>query len=67
MGSTGFITVNADISTDLALSNASSPIPVTVHVEDGRQFVTESAWIETIRKALQSYRREASQKLSGAK
>ena len=61
------ITVNADISTDLDISTASSPLPVTIHVEDARQFVTDSAWIETIEKALQSYRREASSKLSGAK
>jgi hypothetical protein len=61
------ITVNADISTELDISSASSPTPVTVHVEDARQLVTESAWIETIEKALQSYRREARQKLSSAK
>lgn len=61
------ITVNADISTDLDLSSASSPLPVTIHVEDARQFVTDSVWVETIEKALQSYRREVSSKLSGAK
>jgi hypothetical protein len=61
------ITVNADISTDLDISSATIPTSVTIHVENAHQLVTESAWIETIEKALQAYRREVSQKLPSAK
>lgn len=61
------VTVNADIATDLTLSTTSTATPVVVHVEDARQFVTDSAWLETIDKALQAYRREATQKLHGGK
>lgn len=58
------ITVHAEIATDLDLSTAASPTPVTVHVEDARQLVTESAWMETLGKALLAYRQAATQKLS---
>jgi len=61
------ITVNTDIATDLNLSTTSSPVPVVVHVDDGRAFVTDAAWLETVDKALQAYRREATQKLPAAK
>jgi uncharacterized lipoprotein YajG len=61
------ITVNTDIATDVNLSTTSNATPVTVHVEDARQFVTESAWIETVQKALHAYRGEASRKLSSIK
>lgn len=57
------ITVHAEIATDLELSNASTPTPVTVHVEDARQLVTDSAWTEAIEKALQAYRQEVGRKL----
>jgi hypothetical protein len=38
-----------------------------VHVDDARQFVTDGAWVETVDKGLQAYRREAAAKLSGAR
>ena len=61
------ITVNTDIATDLQLSTTAIAIPVTVHVEDPRQIVTDSAWIEAVETALQVYRREVAQKLPGVK
>jgi len=59
------ITVNADIATDVNLSTAANATTITVHVEEARQIVTESAWTETIEKALEAYRREAGQRLPG--
>jgi len=61
------ITVNTDIDTDLSLSTKTDAMPVTVHVQDARALVTDSAWLETIDKALQAYRREAAGKLAAAK
>ena len=61
------ITVHTDIATDLDLSTAASAVPVVVHVQDARALVTDSAWLETIDKALQAYRQEATQKLPPAK
>lgn len=61
------ITVHTEIGTDLLLSSTSTPTSVVVHVEDGRQFVTDSAWLETVEKALLSYRREVVQKLPASK
>ena len=61
------ITVHTEIATDLSLSSTSTPTSVLVHVEDGRQFVTDSAWLETVEKALLSYRREVVQKIPGSK
>jgi len=61
------ITVHTDIATDLDLSTAAGAVPVVVHVQDARALVTDSAWLETIDKALQAYRQEAMQKLPPAK
>jgi uncharacterized lipoprotein YajG len=61
------ITVHANIATDLDFSGAQGTTPVSVHVEDGRQLVTDSAWIETIEKALKTYRNEIVQKLPPSK
>jgi hypothetical protein len=61
------ITVNPDIATDVNLSTAASAATITVHVEDARQVVTESAWTETVEKALQAYRHEAGRKLPSIK
>ena len=57
------ITVNTDIATDMKLSTDANSTEVSVHVEDGRALVTDSAWIEVVDKALQEYRREVARKL----
>ena len=61
------ITVNTDIATDLTLSTTSNSIPIVVHVQDARQFVTDSAWLETVDMALKEYRKDATPKLSNPK
>ena len=61
------ITVNADIATDLDLSTTPNSTVVSVHVDDARQFVTDSVWLEVVDRALQEYRREAARRLSGTK
>lgn len=61
------LTLNADIATDLVLSGSVVPTTVSVHVEDGRQIVTDGAWIEIIDAALTDYRTQAATKLAPAK
>lgn len=57
------ITVAADIATDVDVTGASGPTTISAHVEDGRQIVTEGAWLETLGKALQAWRQDAEKKL----
>lgn len=50
------ITLNTNIATDLDLSGAATPTTISVHTEDKRQVVVESAWMEIVGKALDDYR-----------
>lgn len=61
------ITQNADIVTDLDLSGSHPPAIISVHAEEGHQFVTDDDWMEIIGKALADYRAQISTKLSTAK
>lgn len=56
------ITLNTNIATDLELSGAASPTPISVHAEDKRQMATEGAWMEIVSKALVDYRAEVVKK-----
>jgi hypothetical protein len=56
------ITLAANISTDLDVAGTPSPTAITVHIEDSRQIATESAWIETVDKALTDFRKQATEK-----
>ena len=47
----------------MKFSTDANSTEVSVHVEDGRALVTDSAWIEVVDKALQEYRREVAWKL----
>ncbi len=61
------ISVNTDIATELSLSDPGKAISVSVHTEESRQMVTESAWLEALQKALEAYRREALARLPAAR
>jgi uncharacterized lipoprotein YajG len=61
------ITLSTDIATDISLSGAVEPVVISVHAEDGRQIVPESAWIEIVGTALTDYRAQAAQKLPAPK
>lgn len=61
------LTLSADIVTDLVLSGNVTPTTISVHAEDGRQLVTDSAWMEIIDAALTDYRAQALKKLPTAK
>jgi hypothetical protein len=58
------VTANTNIATDIDIADRTGAARVSIHYEDSRQFVTDSAWIEVIDKALQAYRAEAAQKLA---
>ena len=53
------ITVKSEIAVDLTVSSKTGVTPVSVSVEDPRQFVTDSAWLEAIQKALAAFRAQA--------
>lgn len=57
-------TLNANIATDLLISNRQAPVTIEVHAEESRQLVIDSAWREIIEKALIDFRVQATSKLA---
>lgn len=58
------IKLHTQIATDLRVNGSNTPVPVAVKTEEGMQIVTDSSWMETIGKALDSYRNEATKALA---
>lgn len=52
------MTLNTNIATNLEISGTTSPTVVSVHAQDSRQIVPDSAWIEIVDKALKDYREQ---------
>ena len=52
------MTLNRNITTNLEISGGASPTVVSVHEQDSRQMVTDSAWIEIVDRALKNYREQ---------
>ena len=61
------ITVHGDIATDVEIAGGAEPVAIVASVADGRQLVTDGAWLETIEKTLQAWRQQAAAKLAAAK
>ena len=61
------ITVHAEVATDIQPVGRAEVLSIATKAEDARQFATEAAWLETVDKALQAYRREAVPKLATLK
>jgi uncharacterized lipoprotein YajG len=57
------LTQSADIATDIDLSGSGTPATISVHTEEGRQFVTDEDWMAIVGKALADYRAQVSTKL----
>jgi hypothetical protein len=59
------ITLHSTIETDLQLAGGGPVTTVSVNTQDSRQIAGDSAWIETVEKALEAYRLQAAGKLQG--
>lgn len=57
------ITLHSTIETELQLTGGGPVTTVSVKTEDSRQIAGDSAWVETVEKALAAYRLQAAGKL----
>ncbi|MCD6079422.1 MAG: flagellar biosynthetic protein [Ramlibacter sp.] len=58
------ITLTANIETELRISDGGVPVVVSVVTKDDLMAAGESAWVETVQKALVAYRANAARQLS---
>lgn len=61
------ITLQANIDTDVQISDGGTTTQVSVNARDDRMAATEGAWVEIVQKALAAYRAEASKKVADAR
>jgi len=59
------ITLHSDITTDLQTEGGEVTIPVKVHVEDKRQIVSDTAWMEITQHGLEKFRAEVTKSVAG--
>jgi uncharacterized lipoprotein YajG len=59
------ITMHSSIETDVQVGGGGPATSVSVNIQDSRQIAGDSAWVETVEKALAAYRLQAAGKLQG--